>query len=321
MKLFYIIIIQLIVSTGIYGQNTIYKNSINSQKISPFTEISETFPDVYLGSAAWGDYDKDGNIDLLLSGIDNLGNLYAEIYQNNGDSTFSNINAGFDGIERGVVNWNDYNNDNYLDAFIIGKNSDGTCISKLYSNDKDGTFSEITTGIIGLYESDAAWADFNNDGWIDIIVSGANSSNTAYTKLYKNNGDSTFTEVSAGFVNSLHADVAWVDYNNDGYVDVIITGHDTDSGSPLTKLYSNNGDGTFSVINTGIINVTYGDVQTADFDADGYQDVVIAGSNSGRYAYIYKNNGDSTFTQQASGLTGVIHCAISTVDYDNDGFS
>jgi hypothetical protein len=319
MKLFYIIVLDLLVSFTVYGQSKNQKSISAHQKISGFTEIADVFPNIYLGSADWGDYDKDGDLDLLISGIDASNILYAELYRNNGDSTFTNINAGFEGIERGVIQWTDYNNDGYLDVFITGRDSNSDCIAKVYSNDKDGTFSEITTGITGLYESDAGWADYNNDGWLDLLISGATSSNSALTILYKNNGDSTFSEVSDGFVNSLHADIVWFDYNKDGLRDVIITGHDFSSSSPLTRLYSNNGNGTFSVINTGILNLTYGDVKVADLNADGFQDVIIAGSNSGRYAYIYKNNGDSTFTQQASGLTGVIHCAISTSDYDNDG--
>ncbi|MCP4177185.1 MAG: T9SS type A sorting domain-containing protein [bacterium] len=280
------------------------------------------FEPVSNGSLAWGDYDNDGDEDLLLSGKNDYDDAITKLYTNNGDSTFTEqTKAVFPGVWQSSVAWGNYNGDNYPDILIAGKDSTGTRISKLYSNNGDSTFTEQTLAVfIGVSSGSLAWANYDNQNYDDVLITGFNGGGQA--KLYKNNGDSTFTEEAVGLTGVYYSSIAWSDYNGDTFLDILLTGFD--GGSPVAKLYENNQNGTFTEQAIGLSGVMYSSVDWGDYNNDLNPDILLTGYDGGIISRIYSNNGDETFTELSEGITGNItgvrYSSVAWGDYNNDNY-
>lgn len=284
-----------------------------------FMDVSDSLNQNYQRCSvgtAWGDYDNDGDLDLY---VVNLGQSNV-LYQNNGNGSFNDVAniAGVDDSGDGVgCAWADFDNDGYIDIFVSNRPGQ----NRLYLNNRDGTFTDITSSAgvsdpIGNGES-VAWADYNNDGFVDIYVLNYLQSN----RLYSNNKDSTFHEVtdSAGVGHTGRGEgVAWADFDNDGDCDIFVANY---NGSNV--LYLNNGDGMFEDItnSAGVGGYTnsFG-VAWGDYDNDGDLDLYIAqnGTNT-----LYANKSDGTFENMTS-IAGVGGSSWSLgaawSDYNNDGW-
>lgn len=216
--------------------------------------------------------------------------------------------------------WGDYNNDSYFDLFVVN-NQSGTKNNFLYQNNGDGTFTKITTGDIvndGGSSYGCAWADYDNDGNLDLFVANYNENNF----LYNGNGDGTFTKITSGVIISdggSSTSPAWCDYDNDGYVDLYVPNR-----TSVNFLYHNNGDGTFDkVTNSGLTSESKnsGGCGWADYNGDGFADLLV--TNAGPdFNSLYQNNGDGSFTKQNVSPFSTDEQSFGTVswgDYDNDG--
>jgi hypothetical protein len=224
----------------------------------------------------------------------------------------------------------DYDNDGFYDLFI----PDGVA-SRLLRNRGDGTFEDVTekAGLGGLDGVSAAvFGDYDNDGWKDLFVSRTFRPN----QLFHNNGDGTFTDVTArsGLGEDCCTTVAsWGDYDNDGYLDLYVGRYlDPRAKIPTTfyarngepnRLYHNNGDGTFTDVTAqagvGDTGLCLGSAW-GDYDNDGYPDLFVV-NDFGR-STLYHNNGDGTFedvTVAAGALAYGAGMNASFADYDNDG--
>ncbi|MBK9166206.1 MAG: VCBS repeat-containing protein [Bryobacterales bacterium] len=193
--------------------------------------------------ATWADYDNDGFLDLFIT--NNLGGMFDRkthnlLFHNNGDGTFTEVSekAGLKTIWPTIgACWGDYNNDGLPDLFL----SNAMGRSQLYRNNGDGTFTDVSeeAGIDGFsIGSTSFWFDFNNDGWLDIVqFQWSDHEDMAYTmehgegppdgrpaKLYRNNGDGTFTDVGRevglnGCWGTMSGNAG--DFNNDGWLDLV----------------------------------------------------------------------------------------------------
>jgi PKD repeat protein/predicted nucleotidyltransferase len=296
-----------------------------------FSEQSISLYNVDNSSVAWGDYNNDGYLDILLTG-----NRLSTIFRNNGNNTFTDIDPGNISLEKDVdyssASWGDYDNDGNLDILLSGyyDGGVGSVITRIFHNDYPlNSFTE-QTGITlpGVRNGSAAWGDYDNDGFLDILLSGQPDpySNGRLSVLYHNNGGNSFTEqTGTDLIQVNSSSSAWGDYDNDGYLDFLLTGHLSDGSytGPVSKIYHNNGDKTFTEQSgISLIGVYDGSVAWGDYDNDGDLDILITGqANSGFISSIYLNNGDNTFTEQTDiHLTGMSNGSAAWGDYNNDGY-
>ena len=281
-----------------------------------FTGIGAGLPEVSGGSAAWGDYDDDGDLDVLLTGVDNTGTVVTGVWRNDG-GTFTDIGAALT-PQVGWVSaaaWGDYDNDSDLDILFTGQNIHGVPCSRLYRND-GATFSDQTPpGLPDVWSSSVAWGDYDNDGDLDILLSGYSLSTGYTTQVWGNDGGGSFSDIGAGLPGLYTSSVAWGDYDNDGDLDIVLAGWD--GSAVITQVWQNDGDGTFSDIGAGLPNVYAGTLAWGDYDNDGDLDILLTGSS---IAQVWRNNGNGTFANSGIGnLVGVGSSSAAWGDYDNDG--
>ena len=198
---------------------------------------AENPSDYSIGSLTVGDYDNDGDLDLLLTGNYNNG-IVSILYRNNGNNTFTDIAAGFTGVYNSSSAMGDYDNDGDLDILLTGSTITNTYISKLYRNDGNNTFVENNISLVGVANSSVAWGDYDNDGDLDMLISGETNSDGYITKIYSNNGDGTFSDIVTNLSGSGYGSKSWGDYDNDGDLDLLLTGR-TASSNYNTILYRN----------------------------------------------------------------------------------
>ncbi|MDY8134325.1 FG-GAP-like repeat-containing protein [Aquimarina sp. 2201CG5-10] len=265
---------------------------------------------VQSGAVEWGDYDNDGDLDLLITGLDIGNTLISKIYTNTGGSFTELATANLPGIAFGDVAWGDYDNDGDLDIFLTGG------ISKIYTNDA-GTFTELTTASFPRLSSGSVeWGDYDNDGDLDVLLTGYTGS-LDISKIYTNN-DGVFTElVSANLTGVSYSSTAWGDYDNDGDLDILLSGY---TGSArVTKVYTNTAGSFTELATANLLGVQEGSAAWGDYDNDGDLDILLTGSGGGAKTRIYTNDA-GVFTQLITDdLPGLVVSDGVWGDYDNDG--
>ena len=286
--------------------------------------------------------------------------FWNRLYHQNADGTFTDVTekAGLTGIPQNRygmgVAVGDYDNDGFEDVYVT--NYDG---NTLYHNNGNGTFSDVTkrAGVAaGGWSASAGFFDYDNDGNLDLFVTRyvnwtfstnrycgekppglraychPDNYDGATNILYHNNGDGTFTDVSAkagvANPNGKGLGASFADYDGDGFTDIFVA-----NDSVQSFLYHNNGNGTFSEVGL-LTGVGYNEdgktfagmgVDFSDYDNDGRSDILVTDLSNERYK-LFHNNGDGTFREMtnASGLGGatLTFSGWSThlFDYDNDGW-
>lgn len=333
-------------------------------KVKPFTDIAASLG-LNINGRAGGiiadDFNNDGYLDIITSGwgLDDP----MHYFQNNKDGTFSDLTeqSGLKGITGGLnIQQTDYNNDGNTDIFVLrgawNTRGFGNQPSSLLRNNGDGTFTDVTipSGLLFFHPTQAAvWADFNNDGWLDVFIGAENPPEMDMggihrCMLYMNNHDGTFTDVARdahcaimGFVKGVTA----ADYNNDGWPDIFIS--TLDGKKYLLKNKGKPGmavDFEDATVRAGIDNNRRGTFTTwfYDYNNDGWPDIMVADyrfyKSLAYYAgaeaagkpepdagniYLYRNNRDGTFTNvtKEAGLDKVVYSMGANFgDIDNDGY-
>lgn len=336
-----------------------------------FRHDNAATPEKYLietmgSGCGWIDYDQDGLLDLYLTNgaatklYKPAHPLRSALYRNNGDGTFTDVTAkagvGAEGLFGMGVAVGDYDNDGFPDLFVLGY---GSCI--LYHNNGDGTFTDVTAraGVAneGRWGSSAAWFDYDNDGRLDLVVANyvdwspernfwcgdhgpgmrsychPDDYNGEPPRLYRNNGDGTFTDVSersrVGLKPGNGLGIVTFDYDDDGWQDIFIS-----NDSMANFLFHNNHDGTFSEVAfaAGVALSADGRAEAgmgtdaADVRGHGRMDLLVTHLDS-QLARVYENLGGGEFddaTLRCQMGYATFHTSgfgARFMDYDNDGAS
>jgi len=293
------------------------------------------------GNPIWGDINNDGFLDLIVPTHGLLRSKGPFVYLNNAGNTFTDIRKT-SGITRHVpldapdwhgFSFGDFDGDGNLDLYVSIGAHEGTLLKSdlLFRGLGDGTFENVThsSGIeISTNRGRCGfWVDYDNDGKLDLFVKNFEGVN----RLYKNNGNSTFTQVpdAAGLDNATHGTdegfiCSFADYDNDGFMDVAFSGC-----CMSEELYRNQGDGTFVDV-TAAAGLSPREpcqgIAWGDYNNDGWLDLYVARGNQGSGPFentLYRSNGDGTFTDvtaEAGVVGGPTNWAAIWGDYDNDGF-
>lgn len=293
------------------------------------------------GGVIMDDFDGDGRLDLVLTCWDPTQSM--AFFHNNGDGTFSDRTAaaGLTGQKGGLYCvQGDYNNDGHPDIFVPrGAWQKYPVRPSLLRNNGDGTFTDVTkeAGLLDPMNSNSAcWADYDNDGHLDLFVCCEQQLN----RLYHNRGDGTFEEVAlyagvAGDPKAFCKGATWIDFDNDGYPDLFL---DNLAGG---QLFRNNRNGTFTDVTSslGIAGPGRGFSCWAwDFDNDGWLDIfatsydrngadlvngLIGQPHKCRSNTLYRNlqgKGFEDVTKQAGLDTVFATMGSNFADFDNDGY-
>ncbi len=284
------------------------------------------------GGAAWGDYDGDGDLDLVVTGNDAVGNRRLRLYTNNaGVFAGADVVAAGNGVQLGGVSWGHWDRDGRLDFAVTGNAAAGPVI-RVYLNQGGGAFAETAVGV-GLDNGDAQWGDFDNDGDMDLLVSGADAAPANQLRIYLNEGNAAFNgapiDVSpAGTGFGGGSGLAWVDLDSDGDLDVAASGQT--AGGRRVRALRNNGDRTFTLMpDVDGAGLAEGDLAAGDFNNDGLIDIVVLGRQPGggppagtAFLRRYLNLGDFAFA--AAAMTpvaneGYVNGSLAVGDSENDG--
>lgn len=331
-------------------------------------------PETMGGGVALLDYDNDGRLDIFFTNGAWLGDpmpqgkqpdksdrkFWNRLYHQNADGSFSDVTekAGLTGMPQnrygmGVAS-GDFDNDGFVDIYVTGYGG-----NTLYRNNGNGTFTDVTAragvGASG-WSTSAGFFDYDNDGKLDLFVgryvewSFANNrycgqarpGGRAYCHpdsfqgianiLYHNNGDGTFTDVSAkaGIANpkGKTLGVAFADFDGNGFADIYVA-----NDSVQCFLYRNNGNGTFTDVSLEA-GVGFNEdgksfagmgADFSDYNNDGWPDIVVTDLSNERYL-LFRNNRDGTFTdvttESGLGRATLPYSGWSTffIDYDGDGW-
>ena len=273
-------------------------------------QFSTTYmgPGVSDGAIAWGDFDNDGDLDFVQSGENDAGDYITELYENllGEGGGFVWRPSTLVGLSQSSLSWGDFDNDQDLDLLLAGLAQNGDFITRLYRNSGNGFFSDSGITLDGLLYPSVAWGDMEGDGDLDILLSGARLDPIhvleADLQIYVNNGGTfstdgvtirgpvVFTEELGLFMPAFgryQGSAAWGDYNNDGFLDFLLSGEKRPGDAQTGQIYMYNLDfpeyyPLFTADSIGRDNGTFvgglnGTSFWGDYDNDNDLDVFVLG--------------------------------------------
>lgn len=310
----------LVLTGGQDAPVAVYKNSGGTLVFHTSTNLPTLLSPIF-GAA---DFNKDGYVDLVMSGIVEGGNVVpvmgAGIYLNDGTGQFTKSTASLVALSLGSVDCADFDLDGDTDILMTGYDKSQEVRTVIMMNNNDGSFTELSHQLPGVGAdngANGAWGDYDWDGDPDILLSGRiydHGTPTGLTRIFTNNGDRTFSEAPVSLA-QYSGKSEWVDVNNDGALDVFVSG-DIMGSLTYCRLYLNQ-SGSF--VEGPAVPFTYPffDFHWIDFDNDGDKDLLAAEGSDGVIS-IYVNNAGVSFTKLES-FSVPNYTQTSVTDFDSDG--
>jgi hypothetical protein len=355
--------------------------AIYENKNGEFVNTNQNFAKLYDGDLSWVDINKDGYLDLVVSGYNKTPQTKVYLSKDNATYFEPTENYGLPQLFSTTMDWGDLDNDGDIDLAIAGIDADENYVFDIYyrENGKDNFIKESSTGTdgwggTGFVNGDLLIVDYDLDGDNDILYSGKDKNGTAAGGSFKNSlfKEGTRSSNMYRYINSSLAvyyepnmkqlvishigsnpdgsvvssstsamgiplalkngDISYADYNNDGYIDYVVSGED-DNGNPITKLF--NGDWpsqaaepTFLESSIELVGLRESTVNWVDYDMDGDLDLFLTGINSdGAQSILYETEIKNKKNKSPEKITGleIEDLGYGTVkfkwDEPNDDFS
>ncbi len=299
--------------------STIYKNTGGV-----FSDSGIVLPGLSRATAAWGDFDGDGDLDLAMTGVENngafTGSTRTRIYRNDG-GTFTALPGNFLGVFAGGIAWGDYDGDGDLDLLVTGvtlTSAEGVAATRLYRNDGNGVFTSVAHPFPNCQSGTVAWADYNNDSRLDVVITGSADTGALVAAIWRNDGGGNFTNIGAPLPGTDLGFAEWGDYDSDGDLDLLFGGNSNDGY--ISRIYRNDG-GSFTDVNAGLLGVIWSSAAWGDYDNNGDLDAMVIGYDpvlQVTRSILYRNNA-GTFVDSGSTFHNLYLGAVNWMDYDNDG--
>ena len=295
------------------------------------TETDPNLPGMTTASIDFGDYDQDGDLDLLMMGfIEDAGlsdpdnAIRALVFQNTG-GTFEPINAGLPNMARGGAEWGDADGDGDLDILLSGHISILRAQARVYLNENGNFTSYIEVARAAesdldfesgyLANGSATWIDYNNNNRLDILTTGLDQvqQRVVRTTLYRYTS-SGYEINEQGFIPAFGGSAVFADIDVDGDYDLIVHGtEDTFFFNRRTVVYRNT-NGTYSQWDFEF-NVANSEVITADMTNNGSPDIIALGDGSVRIL----GNNKGIYTGEVFSFENSRNGSLAVADFDNDG--
>ena len=263
-------------------------------------------------AALFKDHDGDGDLDLLLLG-QYLVIGQAQLFLNDGTGVYTQDDQAIDCAESYTkAAWTDTDSDGDPDIWMVGNH-----ITKVYEN-VSGEYTDLTGGYVSLQEAAGEWADFDNDGVLDFVVTGVHNEESVM-KVFANDGSGNFSQAGGDYDGAFEGDLVVFDCDNDGDMDILLNGM-LPSMAKVTYLYKNEGGFVFTKTDPGLKDTYRSNFDIGDYDNDGDLDVLLAGGVSyDMVLKIWVNDGTGHFSEVSPAVPNVYEGQARWADYDGDG--
>jgi hypothetical protein len=287
-------------------------------------EPKAEFIDLTNGNLSYGDVNNDGNIDILLTGKQNSAFFPATsaLYLGNSNGKFTLNENPIYSVFNNQSQFVDIDSDGDLDLFLSGKETwfhEGT---KFLINDGNGNYSfqNILNPISELYGGGSQFGDLDNDNDQDLIYTGYYGSNV-YLKVFLNDSSGVFIEDTSMTINGIYnGDLKLVDVDNDGDLDFILAGYNSNQNS-ISQLYLNT-NGNFQLSNNVFEGLHNCKIEIIDIDNDNDDDIIFVGKNDNNISRfnIYLNNSIGQYSLISNNINPLIDGTFSFGKLNNDNY-
>ena len=313
---------QITIDPLIFSSDSTSNDSSAQNVDSLFSRLAFAGYGLNRGSVAWGDYDNDNDLDLLVTGVKTgvEEEKVGTVFRNDGANRFFDASISLPKVSHGEAQWIDYTLDNRLDIVIGGLTEAEQPILALYKQSPTGIFEPDTTFLTSETFC-LAWGDLNQDGAPDLVQMNDNG-----IQLYLNKLDAweNANSISLDFdLPSLSGcSVKLFDFNNDHTLDIALVAET--ATQKLFRLFKNTGDAQFEpILRENLFGLgSDPSVDIGDYNADGFPDILISGDDTENIprVWIYENqNGSDDFTLKPLSIEGVERGQAIWGDLDNDG--
>jgi hypothetical protein len=295
--------------------------------------------DLFDASFAWADIDNDGDLDLAATGNNTASGRIARIYRNdseiNGEYLVYNSmrSQNLTAVDQGDLAWGDVDNDGDPDLALMGVDRSGNLVTEIYLNADGQLTVDTRQNFTPTGNGDLAWIDFDNDGDLDLAMTGETDASPQTGRLYRNSGGILTEDMDNRIAGLIASSLDWGDYDGDGDFDLLLSGQSLNANFPEIHIYRNDStdvgahiltDQTALVSSSFLFGLRSGAARWVDYDNDGDLDIVAAGSD-GDFPWIvgFRNSG-TAFQMDSQTLwdanqDGYQFADLAVADLNGDG--